>query len=50
MYTMNHVHTKPVSLAVLDERKVPTGQKADSDVVGTGEFPAGLLKLVKAIR
>jgi hypothetical protein len=37
-------------MAVLDCRKVPPGQKADSDVVGTEEFPAGSPKQVKAIR
>jgi hypothetical protein len=50
MYTMNYVHTEPVSMAVLDARKVPPGQKADSDVIGTGEFPAGSSQMVKAIR
>jgi hypothetical protein len=37
-------------MAVLDDRKAPSSQKADGDVVGTGEFPAGSSQMAKAIR
>jgi transposase len=44
------VHKDSVLMAVLDDRKVRSNQKADSDVMGTWEVPANSPQLIKAIR
>jgi transposase len=44
------VHKDMVFGAVLDDRKVRSTERADSDVVGTWEVPANSPRLVQAIR
>jgi transposase len=44
------VHKDQVFMAVPDDRKVRSGEKADSDVVGTREVPTNSPQLVKAIQ
>jgi transposase len=44
------VHKDTVFMAVLDDRKVRSGNRADSDVVGTKEVPTNSAQLVKAIQ
>jgi transposase len=44
------VHKDQVFMAVLDDRKVRSSERADSDVVGTREFPTNSPQLVKAIQ
>jgi transposase len=44
------VHKDSVFMAVLDDRKVRSSDRADSDVVGTWEVPTDSPRLVKAIK
>jgi hypothetical protein len=44
------VHKDSVFMAVLDDRKVRSNQKADSDVIETREIPANSPHLVKEIQ
>jgi hypothetical protein len=44
------IHKDSILMAVLDDRKVRSNEKADSDVVEVREVPAHSPKLVKAIK
>ena len=44
------VHKDSVLMAVLDDRKIRSTEKADSDVIGVTEVPTNSPKLVKAIK
>jgi transposase len=44
------VHKDSVLMAVLDDRKVRSAEKADSDVIGVTEVPTNSAKLIKAIK
>jgi hypothetical protein len=44
------VHKDSVFMVVLDDRKVRSSDRADSDVVGTKEVPTNSPQLIKAIK